>query len=260
MTKYFLTQDLIQEFEGRFSSKLFDNTILIIGLGGNGTHLALAAVRMGFRKIIGIDKDIVSESNLSRQVLYNVHDVGISNNLISNIETHNFDILVERQRFGNLVEEADLVFIVLDQPGASFFAIDTCYQLGKPAILGGTCVLSGLATRVSWMGSYQSPCLNCLLPMHESINPWTEFYKFSNAEKKSKSQEVSLVDKKLELDGGHPSIYPTACIGSNLMMSLAINYFMGRKDAPRMLEMSILDFVFKELNIQENPQCPTCSK
>ena len=87
---------------------------------------------MGFKKITGIDKDLVSESNLSRQVLYTTEDLGkykanaarknlYCNNLISEIETHNFDILSERERFGNLVKKSDFIFIVLDQPADTFF-------------------------------------------------------------------------------------------------------------------------------------------
>ncbi len=66
MSDYFLTQRLIGDFEPKFTPEIFDKTILIVGLGGNGTHLALAAVRMGFKKIVGIDKDVVSESNLRK--------------------------------------------------------------------------------------------------------------------------------------------------------------------------------------------------
>ena len=78
MQDYFLTQKLIGDFESKFTAEIFDKTILIVGLGGNGTHLALAAARMGFKKIVGVDKDQVSASNLSRQVLYTKHDIGTS--------------------------------------------------------------------------------------------------------------------------------------------------------------------------------------
>jgi molybdopterin/thiamine biosynthesis adenylyltransferase len=270
MKEYFSTQNLIYEFDKDFTPKIFDKSILVVGLGGNGSHIALAAARMGFRKIIGIDKDIVSESNLSRQVLYTIDDLGIgkadaakksllSHNLVSEIETYNFDILSDRKKFGSLVESVSLVFIVLDQPGSTFFAIDTCYQLQKPTIFGGTCIMSGLATRLAWMGPQQRPCLNCSFSSHPSMVEWFDFYKFDNGQNKLKSQDVISMDNKLSLSGGHPSIYPTACIGSNLMISLALNYFMGRRSMPQMIELSILDFCFQEIPVKENKKCPTCS-
>jgi adenylyltransferase/sulfurtransferase len=268
--EYFLTQSLIGSFEHEFKPEIFDNDILIVGLGGNGTHVALAAVRMGFRKVVGIDKDFVSETNLSRQVLYTTGDLGFSkadsarkslssHNLVSDIETHDFDILDNRKRFGKIVEESSIVFVVLDQPSATFFAIDTCYKLGKPAILGGTCTMSGLATRFCWMAPYQRPCLNCLFPNDSSLAEWFNFYGFSDSKAKQKSLEVQIADDQFLLEGGHPSIYPTACIGSNLMMAIALNYFMGRRDMPRVLELSILDFSFFRREIITRDNCPTCS-
>ncbi|MBV9124729.1 MAG: ThiF family adenylyltransferase [Planctomycetes bacterium] len=128
MSDFFNTQELIQSFEPAFTPALFERSLLVVGLGGNGTHLALAAVRMGFPKVVGVDHDYVSESNLSRQVLYTRPDVGrrraeaaaealALHTLRSVIEMHDFDILAQRRRFGDLVAAADLVFVVLDQPG-----------------------------------------------------------------------------------------------------------------------------------------------
>ena len=125
MPDYFQTQDLIASFEPSLSPEVFDRRLLIVGLGGNGPHVALAAARMGFSMIVGVDRDVVSESNLSRQVLYTREDFGRRkaevaaealdrHNLRSRIETHHLDILAERRRFLGLVAGADLVFLALD--------------------------------------------------------------------------------------------------------------------------------------------------
>jgi adenylyltransferase/sulfurtransferase len=106
MPDYFQTQDLIAAFEPSLSADVFDHSLLVAGLGGNGSHIALAAARMGFAMIVGVDADVVSESNLSRQVLYTRGDVGrlnaevaadtlARNNLKSRIETHHLDIHCE---------------------------------------------------------------------------------------------------------------------------------------------------------------------
>ena len=152
MTDYFRTQDLIASFEPSLSPEVFDRRLLIVGLGGNGSHVALAAARMGFSTIVGVDCDLVSEGNLSRQVLYTREDVGRPkaevaaealgrHNLRSRIETHHLDILAERRKFLGLVAGADLVFLALDQPSTTFFAADACFRARKPAVTGGTCVL-----------------------------------------------------------------------------------------------------------------------
>src|SRR5689334_14884585 len=120
----FETQNLIGHFDPSLSAELTRRTLLIVGLGGNGSHLALAAARMGFDEIIGVDRDFVSPSNLTRQVLYTSADVGqrkadsalralTSHNLRSKLQIFDFDILKERSRFGRLVQKADLIFIVV---------------------------------------------------------------------------------------------------------------------------------------------------
>lgn len=63
MSDFFLTQELIGEHTPAFTPRLFDRSILIVGLGGNGCHVALAAARMGFARVVGIDRDIDPEAS-----------------------------------------------------------------------------------------------------------------------------------------------------------------------------------------------------
>ncbi len=269
MSDFFLTQALIRDFDPDFAAPLFDHSLLIVGLGGNGCHLALAAVRMGFRSVVGIDCDVVSASNLSRQVLYVREDVGRSkadvaaeslarHNLRSEIQTHHLDILRERDRFGELVAQAGLVFVVLDQPGTTFFALDACHALRKPAVSGGTCVLSGLGARVGWMAAGQRPCLNCALALHPSVAEWTKFYRYDGGAPKEKGPGFAALEDRFALPGGHPSTYPSACLGSNLMMAVGLNVLLGRHDMPRTFELSVLGLTLEGRPLAQRANCPTC--
>src|SRR3954454_11709212 len=224
MPDFFRTQELIQAFEPAFTPELFERSLLVVGLGGNGTHLALAAVRMGFARVVGVDCDLVTESNLSRQVLYTRQDVGrrkaeaagaalARHNLRSAIETHDLDILARRRRFGGLVAAADLVFVALDQPGATFFALDACYRHRKLTVTGGTCVVSGLMARVGWIGAGQRPCLNCPFTAHASVAPWAEHFRYDGGAEKQITEEVARLDREVALEGGHLSAQPAACLG-----------------------------------------------
>ncbi len=270
MPDYFHTQDLIASFEPSLSPEVCDRRLLIVGLGGNGSHVALAAVRMGFSTIVGVDRDIVSESNLSRQVLYTREDVGRPkadvaaealgrHNLKSRIETHHLDILAGRRKFLGLVARADLVFLALDQLSTTFFVADACFRTRKPAVTGGTCVLSGLATRVWWMGAGQSPCLNGLIPSHPSMAEWVRYFRSDGDEAPERTAGVDRIESKMRPEGGHPSMYPSACIGANFMIGLALNILRGQTDMPRGLEMSVLGFALQGLDLTRRPGCPTCS-
>ncbi len=60
----------------QINENLQNSTVLIIGLGGYGSWVALLCARMGIRNIIGIDFDHVEITNLHRQVLYDRNDLG----------------------------------------------------------------------------------------------------------------------------------------------------------------------------------------
>ena len=55
--------------------KIQNSKIVIVGLGALGTVVADQLVRAGIKKIVLIDRDIVEESNLQRQTLYDEKDV-----------------------------------------------------------------------------------------------------------------------------------------------------------------------------------------
>lgn len=53
-----------------------NKTIAIIGLGGVGGTALEALARSGFCSFLIVDKDIVDETNLNRQILYTYKDIG----------------------------------------------------------------------------------------------------------------------------------------------------------------------------------------
>lgn len=57
-------------------TKLEQAQVLILGVGGVGSHLAEHLVRIGVRKFVLVDFDKVERSNLNRQILYTSADLG----------------------------------------------------------------------------------------------------------------------------------------------------------------------------------------
>ena len=53
-----------------------DALVFIVGLGGVGGTALLAMARSGFRNFVIMDKDVVDETNLNRQLLYKFNDIG----------------------------------------------------------------------------------------------------------------------------------------------------------------------------------------
>lgn len=56
--------------------KLNNKKIVVIGIGGVGSIIPISLVRTGIKNITIIDKDKVDQSNLNRQIAYNINDIG----------------------------------------------------------------------------------------------------------------------------------------------------------------------------------------
>lgn len=71
--------------------------VLIVGLGGVGGSAFEALVRMGIEHIVVIDNDKFDISNLNRQVLANIHNIGHfkANEAVLRAESINPDIFIE---------------------------------------------------------------------------------------------------------------------------------------------------------------------
>lgn len=49
---------------------------MILGIGGLGSVVMMNLLRLGIKKLIIIDYDIVDIHNLNRQIMFSVEDVG----------------------------------------------------------------------------------------------------------------------------------------------------------------------------------------
>lgn len=97
-----------------------DKTIMVVGLGGVGGTAFNALVRSGFKHFIVVDHDNVDASNLNRQILYSLKDIGSSKVDVAERFAKSFgdDIVVEKHNLFidetnlNLFREKKIDFIV----------------------------------------------------------------------------------------------------------------------------------------------------
>lgn len=57
-------------------NKLKDTTVLVIGLGGVGSYVVESLIRLNIKKIIIVDNDVIDITNLNRQLMTNLNNVG----------------------------------------------------------------------------------------------------------------------------------------------------------------------------------------
>lgn len=131
---------------GISSQKLLkDARVLIIGMGGLGCPCAQYLASSGIGTIGIADDDIISVSNLHRQILYTPEDIGLpkievaakklqQQNPSVNIIPLNFRVISENVI--NLISEYDLIIEGTDNFETKYLLNDACVLTGKPLVYG----------------------------------------------------------------------------------------------------------------------------
>ena len=115
--------------------------------------MSLGLARLGVKKIILIDKDVVDLTNMNRQILYKLTDVGlekattakerlIENHVVSEkteVVAHQMCALVHFDKVVELIEESTVVFNMIDVGEYWDIAIQSvCMKKKRLLIQGGT--------------------------------------------------------------------------------------------------------------------------
>ncbi len=138
-------QILLGNFGAPAQQKLLQAKVLVVGAGGLGCPVLqyLAAAGTG---TIGIaDADVVSLSNLQRQVLYTTSDIGRGKVSVAaarlrqmnpEITIQEHPVFVDNQNALTLFAAYDYIIDGTDNFAARYLINDACVLLGKPLIFG----------------------------------------------------------------------------------------------------------------------------
>ena len=155
------------DIEGQ--EKLLTSRVLIIGLGGLGSPVAMYLAAAGVGHLVLVDDDVVELSNLQRQIAHGTQDIGLTKvaSAKQTIHSLNADITVtsytERLNSEKLNSEVALADIVID--GTDNFT--SRFSLNECCIKNKTPLVSGAAIRMEGQVSVfnktpTSPCYRCL--------------------------------------------------------------------------------------------------
>ncbi len=151
--------------------KLMNAKVLIVGAGGLASSAALYLAACGVGTIGVVDFDIVDVSNLNRQILHGVEDIGKLKveSAKSAIERINPDVntIVFAERLSpenvlHIMNGFDVVMDGSDNFGTKYLLNDACFLSGKPYVFGGAVGFDGQAS-VFWPKN-GGPCMRCLMP------------------------------------------------------------------------------------------------
>lgn len=73
---FFSLFDGAEKKRQNYYQRLRETSVVIIGMGGVGCHVAMALTLAGVRELIVVDYDIIEEHNFNRQFLYTHRDLG----------------------------------------------------------------------------------------------------------------------------------------------------------------------------------------
>lgn len=159
--------------------KLLKSTILMIGCGGLGSSVGLVLSRSGVGHIVIVDCDVVSITNLHRQILYNREDIGkpkvevaSKHPLFCFSKITPINTKVDEKVAEELIKEYNPVCVMdcTDSFTVRFAVNKACAKLGVPFINGSVTGMNGQVTVLCHNIKYPNcPCYKCLHP--EDMKP-----------------------------------------------------------------------------------------
>lgn len=163
-------QIMLPEVDVAGQEKLLDASVLIVGLGGLGSPVALYLASAGVGRLILCDHDEVDLSNLQRQVVHNTAGIGRRkvDSAADTLTRINPDVALEKipvKLHGDALTEAVSSATVVVDATDNF---EVRFELNRASLATGVPLVSGAAIR--WEGQVavfdpgdpDSPCYRCL--------------------------------------------------------------------------------------------------
>ncbi|MBN4051379.1 molybdopterin-synthase adenylyltransferase MoeB [bacterium AH-315-M05] len=144
--------------------------VLVIGAGGLGCPVLQYLTAAGVGTIGIIDFDVVDETNLQRQILFDVKDVGkskveVAKQKLSGQNPYiNFNLYytkLTKDNALNIFKDYDIIVDGSDNFPTRYLVNDACVIVGKPLIFGSIFKFEGQVSVFNYNGG---PTYRCLFP------------------------------------------------------------------------------------------------
>jgi len=168
---------VLREVGGPGQIALKDARVLVIGAGGLGAPVLLYLAAAGVGALGIVDDDVVSLSNLQRQVIHGTADVGqpkvasaaaVIGRLNPHVAVETHGMRLTRQNALELIGAYDLIADGSDNFSTRYLVSDACFFAGKPLVTAAVGSFDGTLTtiRAHERGSDgdPNPTYRCLFP------------------------------------------------------------------------------------------------
>ncbi|MCH2452406.1 MAG: molybdopterin-synthase adenylyltransferase MoeB [Gemmatimonadetes bacterium] len=222
-------------------TRLKNSRVLIVGVGGLGSPVALYLAAAGVGTLGLVDFDEVDITNLQRQILHGTEEIGKPklesakrriSSVNPNVQIVKHSCRLDSHNALEIMENYDVVVDGTDNFPTRYLVNDACVLLGKPNVYGSIFRWEG---QVSVFAKDGGPCYRCLF--REPPPP-------------------GLVPNCAE--AGVLGVLP-GVVGS-LQALEVIKIILGEGDSlvGRLLIFDALELKWREVKLKRNPDCPVC--
>ena len=141
----YVRQVALPDFGREGQLRLMSSAVIIIGCGGLGIPALQYLVAAGVGKIGIVDGDVISLSNLQRQVLYSESDLGKQKVHIASkklgeqntkVEIQVYDTFLDADNALDILKPYDIIIDASDRIPIRYLINDACVILNKPFVYG----------------------------------------------------------------------------------------------------------------------------
>jgi len=234
---------LLPEVGGRGQKRLLSSSVLVVGMGGLGSPVALYLAAAGIGTMGLVDFDTVELSNLQRQIIHSTRDLGRPKVLSAresivaiNPDVHvvEYDERLSSENVLDIVTRYDVVVDGTDNFATRFLLNDACILAGKANVYGAVFRFEG---QVSVFDHRRGPCYRCLVPEMPPLGSVPS------------CQEAGVL-------GVLPGTIGLLQATETIKLLLGI----GRSLMGRLLIFDALEMETYELKLRKNPNCPACGE
>ena len=215
--------------------------VLIIGIGGLGCPVVLYLSNLGVKNIGIADHDKVDLSNLNRQILFNIKDVGkfkviqtkkFLRKVNKNIKINIYKEKITKKNIQNILKKYDIICDCSDNFNTRYLINDFCLKNKK--ILISAAISKFEAHIFNFNFSKNIPCYRCFMP------------------------EIPEEENKCDAEGILPTV---AGIAGTLLANEVVKSILNNKNelVGKMIAFNTFNLNFRKIKLTKNIDCITHS-
>ena len=233
---------LLPELDVQGQQALLASRVLIVGLGGLGSPVAMYLAASGVGRLDLADHDVVEVSNLQRQLIHSGGDIGRSKvasaidtlrGLNPDVALHGYEQRLAGEQLAEAVAAVDLVLDCSDNADTRFALNAACVAARVPLVSGAAIRGEGQVS-VYDVRRDDSPCYRCL---------------YQQGSEELNCANAGVLSPVVGMVGSIQAIEAIKCLAA-----------MGEPLVGRLLLIDAMTMELRQFRLPRDPGCPVCAR